>query len=78
MIIEITSCDDHVMQSEEHITQLNEEKDCLASNIRQEVAHSNAMETEHVSDTLPYCYCYGNYSHYFKQSMINWLLISNY
>ena len=52
-IIEITaSCDDHVMQSEEHISQLNEEKDQLASNIRQEVAHSNAMETEHVSDML--------------------------
>ena len=45
------------MQSEEHISQLNEEKDRLASNIRQEVAHSNAMETEHVSDTVAMISC---------------------
>lgn len=72
-IIEITAtCDDHVIQSQEHISQLNEEKDRLASNIQQEVAHSNAMETEHVSDMLSICcHCfYANCSHYFKQSMI--------
>lgn len=28
---------------------LNEEKDFLASNVRQEAAHCSAMETEHVS-----------------------------
>ena len=74
-------CGNHVIQSEEHTKQLNEENDRLTSNIRQEAAHCKAMETEQVSSGTSLLDCittYGNFSPYFKQSMINLLLISNY
>lgn len=42
-------CDDHVIQSEKHVSQLNEKNECLTSNIQQQTAHCKAMETEQVS-----------------------------
>ena len=37
------------MQSEEHVSKLNEEKDHLISDIQQQAAKCSTLETEHVS-----------------------------